>query len=233
MERWLNSRGARIAAWLCAGVLAAGAAGFALFLLLPAGSGAATGDDTRTALPAVTVVPVAAAAPTPGRTTFSGTLARVEGQALVVSLGGESVRVLLRSGAPIGVVALAGTGDIRAGEPVTAVVTHQAGRLVATRVRLQPPEVPSLFPGSDRPRSGGSLDPLVVTGTVAAMEASHLRIATARGERRLEINSPTRITRFTPITPADLRTGQRVTIDGERLVDGSVAATSVQVFDPR
>lgn len=236
MERRLNARGAVIAAWVVMGLLLAGAAGFALFLLLPAGSNAG-GNGTATDLPSVAVAPVASPTPPSGRTRVSGTLERVEGQALVVNAGsGELTRVLVRSGAPIGAFSETTTADIRPDEAVVVTVNRQAdGRLVGTRVRLQPAAVPADIFGGPAPAGGSTTSPNVVAGTAAGLDANRLRVRQPSGERTFDVEllPSVRVTRFTPVAIADTRPGQRVTIEGERLVDGSVAALAVVIFDVR
>lgn len=235
MERRLNSRGALIAAWTVVGLLAAGSAGFALFLVWPTVAGGGAGDDTHAARPAVTATALATATTPAGRAVLSGTLERVEGQALLVKVGeGELVRVLVRSGAPVGLVTGTTAGEIQRGEPVVATVSRQSdGRLLATRVRLQPADILTGSPGTEPRPAGSSLEPQTVAGTVVSLDANRLRVRTPRGEQMVELASGARVTRFVPMPFSELRSGQRVTIDGERLVDGSIAALSVQVFESR
>ena len=234
MERWLNTRVAVLTAWSIVALIALGGAGFALFLVLPLLRGEDGGSGADAGLPADTVAAVASSTPASGRATFSGTLARVEGQALVLNLSdNETARVLVRRSAPVGTLVTTSVGEIRAGEPVAVTVSRQAdGRLLALRVRLQPPEVP-VTTGSGDQRAGGATEPSVVTGSVTGVDGNRVRVRSARGEQTYEISSGARITRFRPMQFDELRPGQRVIIDGERLVDGSLAALSVQVFESR
>ena len=231
MERLLGSRWALVTAWSFVGLLALGAAGFALYLLWPTAT-ARLDDEPELRPVAVASVPV----PTlTGRLIFTGTVERVEGQALLVKVGdAEQTRVLVRSSAPVGLVTSTTANDIQRDEPVAVTVTRRSsdGKLEATRVRIQPTAVPAGTPASDT-RATGFNDPFVLIGTVTGREPGRLHLRTARGEQTVELGGGVRVTRFRPIAFSELRAGQRVTIDGERLVDGSLAALSVQVFDQR
>jgi hypothetical protein len=96
VERWLNTRGALIAAWSMVAAVVLGAAAFAVYLVFPSGRGGADAS-----LPSGTVAAVAGATPQSGRAVFSGTVERIEGQALLVMAGGSATRVVVRSGRPL------------------------------------------------------------------------------------------------------------------------------------
>jgi hypothetical protein len=229
MERWLNTRAALVIAWSTVALLILAALGFVVYLLDPTIRG-----DARATDPSAEVFDIGTMAPAPtatrpaGRAQLSGTVERVEGQVLVVKVTGrESARVLVRSGAPVGRVADGTVSDLRPGEPVVVTLTSQSdGRLLVTRVRLQPTTVPVPTPAAE-PRPGG---PLTVSGTVVALDGGRLTLRTAAGERTVELSSGVRVTRFVPIALADLTPGLRVAVEGEYLVDGSLAALVVQVF---
>jgi hypothetical protein len=232
MERWLNTRAALVTAWVVVFMLALGAAGFALYLLWPM----AVGEDADAAARSTAAPTATRATPvTAARTIFTGTLERVDGLALVVNVSGsEPARVLVRQGAAVGLVAVTGTGDIRAGEPVTLRISRQPdGRLMALQVRLQPPEVPAGSQGLEPRTTGAGVEPVFLIGTVAAVEGERLRVRTARGEQVVDLPANVRVLRFIAVAPAELRPGQRVTVEAEPLVDGTLAAFSVQVFEQR
>jgi RNase P/RNase MRP subunit p29 len=231
MERLLNTRGALIAAWSVVGVLVLGGVGFAVFLLVPAGSGADEGNAT---LRSVTVAVVATATVPTGRAAITGTVERVERQALVVkTANNESRRVVLRSNAHVGRLSTTtGTSDIKTGESVMVSIRRlDSGRLVGGSVRIQPADLPIVSPGGDARPSNTAGAVQFVPGTVVAVEPNQLRIRTASGEQTLDVSGSVRVTRFSPVSLVEVRPGERVAIDGEHLVDGSLAAFSVQVFD--
>ncbi len=229
MERWLNTRAALVIAWSTVALLVLAALGFVVYLLYPTVRG-----DARATDPSAEVLDIGTMAPAPtatrpaGRAQLSGTVERVEGQVLVVKVAGrEPARVLVRSGAPVGRVTDGAVSDLRPGEPVVVTLTSQSdGRLVTTRVRLQPTTMPVPTPAAE-PRPGG---PLTVSGTVVSLEGNRLTLRTAGGERNVELSFGVRVTRFVPISLADLAPGLRVAVEGEYLVDGSLAALVVQVF---
>lgn len=227
MERWLNTRAALVIAWSTVAVIMLAALGFVVYLLYPTLRGSAA-DSPAEALDIGTVAPAPTATRPAGRTQLSGTVDRVEGQVLVVKVSGrEPARVLVRSGAPVGRVTDSTVSDLRPGEPVVVTLTSQSdGRLLATRVRLQPASVPTPAPAAE-PHPGG---PLTVSGTVVSLDGSRLTLRTPAGERSVELTSGVRVTRFVPIALADLTPGVRVAVEGEVLVDGSLAALVVQVF---
>lgn len=228
MERWLNSRPAVLISWLIVALLGLGAAGFALFLLIPLVGGGASTEEA--ALRTVTVQPSAATA-TPGRTTLVGTVERVEGQALIVRPeNSEPARVLVRQSAPVGTVTTSAPTDIRTGESASiAVVRPPDGRVLALCVRLQASELP---PVSCQQRAGNS-EPQILFGTVVSLDGNRLRVRTPRGDATFELSANPRITRFRPVSLTEVQTGQRVIVEGERLVDGSLAGLAVQVFAAR
>lgn len=227
MERWLNTRAALVIAWSTVAVIVLAALGFVVYLLYPTVRGTAA-EAPAEALDLGTMAPMPTATRPSGRAQLSGTVDRVEGQVLVVKVSGrEPARVLVRTGSLVGRVADAAVSDLRPGEPVVVTLTTQSdGRLVATRVRLQPATVPVPTPTGE-PRPGG---PLTVTGTVVSLDGSRLTLRTATGERSVELNPGVRVTRFVPLALADLPPGSRVAVEGEYLVDGSLAALVVQVF---
>ncbi len=227
MERWLNTRAALVIAWSTVALLVLAALGFVVYLLYPTVRGEARATDpSAEVLDIGTMVPAPTATRPAGRAQLSGTVERVEGQVLVVKVAGrEPARVLVRSGASVGRVTDGAVSDLRPGEPVVVTLTSPSdGRLVATRVRLQPTTMPT--PAAE-PRPGG---PLTVSGTVVSLEGSRLTLRTAAGERTVELSSGVRVTRVVPIALADLTPGLRVAVEGEYLVDGSLAALVVQVF---
>jgi RNase P/RNase MRP subunit p29 len=226
MERWLGSRGALIAAWGVVGALVLGAAGFALFLLLPAGSG----GDTPAVLPSVTVAAVATATVPSGRALFTGTVERIEGQALVVQdQNKQPRRVLVRTNAHVGRLSSStGLGDIKAGESVAVSVRRtDGGGLVGGFVRVQPLNMTIIS------QSGGVASGQFVSGTVAAVEANHIRVRTDTGEQIIAFSGTVRVSRFNPMPLSEIRQGERVAIDGEHLVDGSIAALAITALDAR
>lgn len=226
MERWLGSRGAVIAAWSVVSVLLLGAAGFALFLLIPSGSGGAgTGDALRS----VTVAAVATPTVPSGRALFTGVVTKVEGQALIVNdQNQQSRRILVRANANIGRLSSStGTGDIKTGEPVTiSVRRNDAGGLVGGFVRIQPLNMIVIS------QNGGVASGQFVSGIVAAVEANYLRLKNDSGEQTITFSGTVRVSRFNPLALNEIRVGERVAIDGEHLVDGSIAAFSITALDP-
>ena len=233
MERRLNSRAAKRTAWAIVGLMLAGVAGFAAFLVWPVltGSGAVEDELFLDGAPLAAVTP----AVTPGgRGLFTGTVQRIEGQALVLSserLG--QVRVLIRRGAPTGQVVFSSASDLRPGEDAVVIRNRQDdGRLLGVSVRLQPPELPMTgFNGSLRvPPTSGPAD---LVGKITAVEGRLLRLATAQGEQTVDLSPNVRVSRFALLPLTEVRVGQRLVIDGERLVDGSLSAYSVQVFEAR
>lgn len=228
MERWLNTRAALIAAWSFIAALILGGVAFSVFLLLPSG---AASDGERT-LAAGTVVPVTATRPA-GRALVTGTIEKVEGQTLVVRLTTpETVRVVLRRNAPVGRLTDGSISDVRGGEHIAANLSQQNdGRVIATRITVQPPEVPVFGRGSDPPRPGNNIStPTLVTGTVVSVENGRLRILAGSGERQVDLANAVRVSRFVPIALTEITSGRRVSIDGEYLVDGSLAASAIVVF---
>lgn len=228
MERRLNSRPVVLVAWtIVAGLLLAGI-GLAAYIAIPA----LTGSDSDRPLADASVVAPSATPPLTGRTIFSGTLERAEGAALVVRTGGtEPARVVVRQGAQVGRIVFASVTDIKPGDPVLLSMSRQQdGRQIATRVRVQPLEIPSPNAGAGFGDGRGNALPEIV-GTVVTAEGGRLQIRTNRGEVPVELSAGARVSRFLPVAAADLRAGQRLVIDGERLVDGSLAALSVQAFD--
>lgn len=233
MERRLNSSIAVRIAWSIVGVLALGIGAFVVFLLAPLPGGARGGADQADTALSVAVTP---GAPTPasGSATVSGVLERTEGQALIVKTSsGESVRLLLRRGAPVGSMRPASASDLRTGEPAVVTVRRQTdGRLVVVGVRLQPPDLPILPPNGDVRGGGSGPEAQSVTGVIAAIAGPMLRLTTSSGDQVFELSSTARVMRFSPLNAADLQPGQRIAVKGERLIDGSLAALAVQVFDP-
>jgi hypothetical protein len=226
MERWLGSRGALIAAWGFVGVVVLGAAGFALFLLIPSGSGGERPDD---ALRSVTVAAVATATVPSGRALFTGVVEKVEGQALIVNdQNRQPRRILVRASANIGRLSSStSTGDIKVGEPVTiSVRRNDGGGLVGGFVRIQPLNMIVVS------QNGGVASGQFVSGTVAAVEANHLRLRNDSGEQTISFSGTVRVSRFNPLPLTEIRSGDRVAIDGEHLVDGSIAALSITALDP-
>ncbi len=235
MERRLNSRGTVRTAWAIVATFALGIGGFALYLLLPLTDDSGAGDSQTGALAAISVQPVGSVTPASGPARLAGTLERVEGRVLVLNTGsgGETTRVLIRAAAPVGMSTGGSVADIKPGEPVTATVRRQSdGRMLVVRIRLQPPEIPLAGPDGQRPTSS-STETQTITGMVAAFESNSLRIRTPAGERPYDLASSAPVTRFVPLDSSALKPGQRIVVDGERLVDGSIGALAVQVFDTR
>ncbi|MER3420435.1 MAG: hypothetical protein C4290_07885, partial [Chloroflexota bacterium] len=220
---------ALVIAWSTVALIVLAALGFVMYLLYPTvRGGTGSTDPSAEMLDIGTVAPAPTTTRPAGRAQLSGTVERVEGQVLVVkATGHEPVRVLVRGGAPMGRITEGAVGDLRPGEPVAVTLTPQSdGRLLATRVRVQPASVPIPTPAGE-PRPAGLL---TVAGTVISMEGNRLTLRTATGERAVELTSGVRVTRFVPIALTDLTPGLRVAVEGEYLVDGSLAALVVQIF---
>lgn len=227
MERWLRSRGALIAAWGLVGVLVLGAAGFALFLLIPSGSG---GEELNDTLRSVTVQAVATATAPSGRALLVGTVEKVEGQALIIQdQDKQSRRILVRTNATVGRLnPSTGTGDIKNGDAVTISVRNtDNGGLAVALIRIQPPDMPVFG------QNGVVLNGRFISGTITAVEANYVRVQNASGEQTVSFSSTVRVSRFKPLPLGEIRVGERVGIDGEHLVDGSIAAIAITVLDPR
>ncbi len=228
MERWLNTRAALIAAWSFIAALILGGVAFSVFLLLPSGEA----SEVDRALATATVAPVTATRPA-GRALISGTIEKVEGQTLVVRLTTpESVRVVLRRNAPVGRLADGSIADVRGGEHVAANLSQQNdGRVIVTRITVQPPEIPIFGRGSDPPRPGTNIStPTLVTGTIVSNEGGKLRIMASTGERSADLAPAVRVSRFVPMSLAEVTSGRRIAVDGEYLVDGSLAASAIVIF---
>lgn len=233
MERRLNSRAAIVGAWSIVGLMLAGIGGFALFLVLPL-LGIGDSDDQAADLPAVAITTVTSGTPIGGRGWVSGTVERVEGRALVVNPGnGPALRVVIRPSAPLGRVTETGLSDIKPGEPVVAVGRRQDNRIVSWRLYLQPPEGPIIGPGNEPRTINSTPNSLDIAGSVISRDGQQLRLQTARGEQAIELNVAARVFRFTPIAAEEIKVGQRVTVDGERNIDGSLAGLWVQVVEIR
>lgn len=221
MKRWLTLRNANRAAWAVILLIVAGFAvtgAYLLFERVTAGRGvderAAEGPDAEEVLPSL--------AP-PG--SFTGTLEQVQGSAVVVRLADGSVqRALLREGASISTIAVSrGRQNLAAGETVTiGQLVEQPDGAVSVRsvvIVALPEEVIA-----ERCRQ---------VGTVTAAESGRLVFAPRCGEQRVPIARDVRISRVTPAPVDTLQAGKRVTVFGERLVDGTLAATVVQVLEQR
>lgn len=233
MERWLNTRGALVAAWTFAGIVALSAAAFALYLLIPAGGGGAGSE----VLPSVTVAAVTATPPPTGRTAFRGTVERVEGQALVVTDDNRQPRrVVLRRDARVGRLTTSfNLSDLKSGDSVVVGVQRQdGGRLVGIWVRVQPPDLLVLTRSGD-PRTPNAGIGQYVSGVLESVDDGQLRLRSTGGGGIVDVTISARlsVTRFVPVSLTEVRQGDRVVVDGEHLIDGSIAALSVQVLEAR
>jgi hypothetical protein len=232
-------------AWLILGFSALVAAGFAVFLLIPTG-----GDDTdparntaqadaspdgRTtvAQPAVTT-PASASLP-PRRVERTGTVDHVSGHALSIQTAAhDQQRVLLRTDAGvIRVHTLPGLSAVSAGDTVgvnTGVLVRDAfkppedtGRVWRIIIFADTP-LPDL--SSPCPAVGGRI------GTVVAVAPGSLHLQTACGEQLLEVLPSVQVQRRARADITDLAIGQRITVNGELLPDGTVSGALVQILDP-
>lgn len=228
MERWLNSRAALITAWSTVGLLAVSILGAVLWVTVPALFG--DSDDGTTA--AVTVVPAPSGTPAGTRGRITGTIEKIEGSALVLKpSSGEQVRVVLRRSTVIGRLVFATQDEIAAGQE--AVIRHgrRDGSQQAFRVWLQPV---GFAPPEDAGRTVSSGTQVsVAVGTIVSREGGQLRIRSGDADLSLEIPVTVRVEKFEAVAPGELYAGQRITVTGERLVDGSLAAGSIQVFGSR
>ncbi|MBI2761219.1 MAG: hypothetical protein HYX51_07330 [Chloroflexi bacterium] len=226
MEQWLNSRAALITAWSIVGALVTGVAGLALYLIIPSLLNASDDSSTdRAALPTGTVVPVTSGTPAGGQTTLTGTIERLEGEALVIRAEGrDRTRVIVRRSIPVGKVEGTSVSTIREGEPVVVGYTISNGRFSARVIRVQPAEVPPGF------RATPTADFKYATGTVASLDGTVLRLRTETEELTIEAVGAT-VSRFNHLALAQLREGQRIRVNGQIIVDGSLIARAVVVLD--
>lgn len=229
MERWLNSRPALITAWSLVGLMCTAILGAALYVTIPL----VFGDGDGGARAIATLVPAPSGTPAGTRSRVSGTIEKVEGSALTLKpSAGDPVRVVLRRSTVIGRLVSTTADDIAAGrEAVIRYASRDGSGQLAFRVWLQPV---AMVPPEDagRPLSGGA--PVnVAIGTIVSRVGNQLRIRSGDADLSLEIPTTVRVERFEPVPAGDLSAGLRVTVFGERLVDGSLAAGSVQVFGSR
>ena len=227
MDRWLRSRFALIFAWSVVGAIVLGAAVFGLFLLSDAVDG--DGNQAATATPVL----VLTGTTTPKRGLFGGVVDRNEGQVVSIRIpGGELVRAVIRRGTPVGRTADSTVRDLKASDPVIITTTSEGGRQTAFRIRVQPATIPVAFMSAEgRLSTPVSSSSGTITGQITGIDGNFLRVKTDSGEIGLPIAGNVRVSRFTPVQPEEIRKDQRIVIDGETLVDGTLSARSVQVFD--
>jgi hypothetical protein len=226
MERWLNSRAALVTAWSIVGALVTGVAGLALYLVVPSLLNASGDNSTdRALLPAGTIVPVASGTPAGGQATVTGTIERLEGEALIMRAEGrDRTRVIVRRSIPVGKVEGTSVSTIREGEPVVVGYNVSNGRFSARVIRVQPADVPPGF------RATPTTDFKYATGTVASLQGTTLRVRTQSEELTIEAAGAT-VSRFNHLALAQLREGQRIRVNGQIIVDGSLIAQAVVVLD--
>jgi hypothetical protein len=227
MERWLNTRAALVAAWSVVGLIAAAALAFVVYLAVP--SLRDSGADAKGAARSATTTATVAATRTPtGPRQFTGAIERVEGQALVVrDNDGLPVRVVVQRGSRIGRLAFSSVADIHEGDTaVIRVSSNAAGALTAQRISLQPTDMP-IISGPPRFETGNSSQ--TVAGTILSRDGDQLRINAGAVQVSVTLPSSVRVFRFSPLTTDDLKQGQRVAVDGELIVDGSLIAHTIQI----
>ncbi|MFN8556957.1 MAG: hypothetical protein U0531_06260 [Dehalococcoidia bacterium] len=102
------------------------------------------------------------------------------------------------------------------------------GRMLVVRVRLQAATVPIIvFAGAGATVAGSATDPGNVAGVIETVEPGKLQLRTERDTQVFDLSGNVRVTRFTAAALTDLRPNQRIAVDGERLIDGLLAAYAV------
>jgi hypothetical protein len=218
MDRWLTMRNANRAAWTVLGLLGAGIAVFALFLLVQRVRPGVPGADDSPVVELDTPPLQATTGPTVRR---DGTLEQVQGSAFVLrDSAGESLRVLVRGGATITLASfMRGFQSLQLGDPIIAgpLVELQNNTMAVTTITVA--------------ASAESLptDPCTRAGRVSEVTESRLVYESRCGEQRVPITRNVRVTRLTAVGVEALQVGRRATVVAERLPDGTLAAISVQV----
>jgi len=223
MGAWLTKRNANRAAWVVLAAMVAAPLAFGAALLVGRARATHTGGATTTATAeAETPQPPSRAAFT---TMLGGEIARAEGGAFVLrATSGREERVLLRAGATVQVVTTArGPQALQVGDPIVLPATaarRETQPLVNEILVATPPEP------VDEERCSQ-------VGTVTAISGAVVAYDSRCGAQRVSLSPGVRVVRLAPATVAALETGKRVSVTAERLADGTLAATLVQILEGR
>jgi hypothetical protein len=224
MGRWLTLRNANRAAWTLLALLALAPAVFAATLLIKRitsgrTDAAETGSSARAASAAAPSTP-----PTSAPTVrTNGTLEQVQGQALVLrEPNGDLQRVLLRSDATVTRETIGNGADkLREGDAVyiSRFVEQQDNTLSIMEVTLTAP--PTTVP----PEQCGRY------GTVVAVAPNRLTYESPCGRRELPMRRSVAVRRVESVDVSALKAGQRASLFGQRLPDGTLSAFQIQVTE--
>lgn len=234
-------------AWAVIGLVVLSAIAFAVYLLLPTAIGtderdplAEQGDiGTGDGMPPpiarwASATSTPAAGRPPRRLEQTGVVEQVGGSAFTIQTDIRGMRrVVLKADAQlIRVTTLTGPSAIRVGDAVI-VVTE-----AITRDPFRPPEdtgrvrVIRVLQDGLSPEASPRCPPIGSRqGSVTAFEQGRLRLQTACGEQVFDVSPTMPVQRLSTAQAGDLEPGQRASVVGEELPDGSISGVFVQIID--
>jgi hypothetical protein len=182
---------------------------------------------------AVAVVSSWAAAQQASQQNIRGTIARLDGQNLLVDTADGSVTVAMRSDTPVRTLVKKTLADIHPGDLVgTTSVPGDDGKLHAVEIHLFPAGASIAerqYPSDLTPRS--IMTNAHVTGLAKAAQGQLLDVDYKNGTAEVIVDASTEIVAFAPYPGSldDLQPGKAVYINANRSIDGALTATRMTV----
>lgn len=223
--------------------------GVKLALLQPVGktgaatatSQAATTPQARTSQPGGAATSTGATGGQPFARPLSGTVTKIDGSTLsVTAQDGSLITATLGSGTTVVKSSAIAIADVKAGDSVTVIGQAASdGSIAAQQVTVgaggQSPALARVGGGAGRTGGGTAAGGFsAVTGTVQQVDGNTLTISVANGSvEKATLGASTRLQKTSEASSKDITAGDQVIITGQAGADGAIAATAIQIGEPR